>query len=329
MPSRKGFSSSPTVSTVADKCSSSCHSAAGGNTRRTPHNQLPGISQHKRWNTPLPNGTYDITVTLYADEAETTPIWKSTYNTSVHNGIFNLYLGSGDTPLPSSQQMNRPLWVGTSVNGSNQMLPLTPLTSSPYALNLPDKAVTTGKLADGSVTAEKMGTPYVAGIALNGKTITADGTVLNIEVGDGIALTFDEETRTLKLSKAAPTLQGEGEKEKQEMELEQHAGLPIKITFRVGRYRIELNPVKETGAQADSTVDFSCASVTATISSGQSYDGSAHGECKFITTSLIGANNIFDVYITENWITPQGQLSCRSVDAAFTFKVTGRLQDRP
>lgn len=161
---------------------------------------------------PLPTGTYDIIVTLYADEAGTQPLWQSTYNTSVHNGIFSLYLGSGNTPLPPAQQMNRPLWIGTSVNGSPQLLPLTPLAATPYALNLPDRAITTAKLADGAVTAEKIGAPYVAGIALNGKTITGDGTVLNIEVGDGIALAYDEETKTLKLSKPIAAVQGDGEK---------------------------------------------------------------------------------------------------------------------
>lgn len=162
--------------------------------------------------TPLPDGTYDITVALFLDEAGTQPLWNATFNTDVRNGVFNILLGNDRHPLPAPLQMNRPLWVGTAVNGSPIMRPLSPLTASPYALNLPDRTVTTAKLADGAVTAEKMGTPYVAGIALNGKTITADGSVLNIEVGEGIALTYDEETRTLKLSKSAAAVQGDEEK---------------------------------------------------------------------------------------------------------------------
>lgn len=161
---------------------------------------------------PLPDGTYDITVSLFLDEAGTQPLWNTTFNTDVRNGLFNILLGNDRHPLPAPLQMNRPLWVGTAVNGSPIMRPLSPLTASPYALNLPDRTVTTAKLADGAVTAEKMGTPYVAGIALNGKTITADGSVLNIEVGEGIALTYDEETRTLKLSKTAAAVQGDEEK---------------------------------------------------------------------------------------------------------------------
>ncbi len=162
--------------------------------------------------TPLPDGPYDIAVSLFLDEDGTQPLWNATFNTDVRNGVFNILLGNDRHPLPAPLQMNRPLWVGTAVNGSPLMRPLSPLTASPYALNLPDRTVTTAKLDDGAVTAEKMGTPYVAGIALNGKTITADGSVLNIEVGEGIALTYDEETRTLKLSKAAAAVQGDKEK---------------------------------------------------------------------------------------------------------------------
>lgn len=162
--------------------------------------------------TPLPDGPYDIAVSLFLDEAGTQPLWNATFNTDVRNGVFNILLGNDRHPLPAPLQMNRPLWAGTAVNGSPIMRPLSPLTASPYALNLPDRTVTTAKLADGAVTAEKMGTPYVAGIALNGKTITADGSVLNIEVGEGIALTYDEETRTLKLSKSAAAVQGDEEK---------------------------------------------------------------------------------------------------------------------
>lgn len=161
---------------------------------------------------PLPDGTYDITVALYADESGTQPLWRNMYRTAVLNGIFNLNLGSDGLPLPDPAELNRPLWIGTSVNDGNLMLPLTPLTSSPYALNLPDNAVTTNKLADGAVTSEKMGTPYVAGIALNGQSITGAGTVLNIEVGDGIAMAYDEKTKTLRLSKPVVEMRGDGEK---------------------------------------------------------------------------------------------------------------------
>lgn len=162
--------------------------------------------------TPLPDGPYDIAVSLFLDEDGTQPLWNAIFNTDVRNGVFNILLGNDRHPLPAPLQMNRPLWVGTAVNGSPLMRPLSPLTASPYALNLPDRTVTTAKLDDGAVTAEKMGTPYVAGIALNGKTITADGSVLNIAVGEGIALTYDEETRTLKLSKTEIEARGDGEK---------------------------------------------------------------------------------------------------------------------
>ncbi len=145
----------------------------------------------------VPDGTYEITVGLYADALGQEQVWHDTYQAPVHNGVFNLYLGNGATPLPSSTEMNRPLWVGTSINGSEKMLPLTPLTASPYALNLPDHAITTGKLADGAVTAEKVDMDYVSGISVNGQKISGKGTVLDIRSSDDIGIEYDEVSKSL------------------------------------------------------------------------------------------------------------------------------------
>ena len=160
---------------------------------------------------PLPDGTYDITVSLFASEDGSNPIWQHTYTTGVVNGIFNLYLGSGNAPLPKSQDMNRPLWVGTSVNGSDFMKPLTPLTSSPYALNLPDQAVTTSKLADDAVTAEKVDMPYLAGLRINGQDIIGKGAMVNIQSGKDIDIRYDEvsESVVIESKSATGTLGGE------------------------------------------------------------------------------------------------------------------------
>ena len=153
----------------------------------------------------LPDGTYEITVALYADALGQEQVWHDTYQAPVHNGVFNLYLGNGATPLPSSTEMNRPLWVGTSINGSEKMLPLTPLTASPYALNLPDHTITTGKLADGAVTAEKVDMDYISGVTVNGEKITGAGTVLDIRSSDDIAIEYDEVNKSLNISRPHQT----------------------------------------------------------------------------------------------------------------------------
>lgn len=162
--------------------------------------------------TVLPNGVYDITVTLYTNEAGTDAIWEQTYQTSVVNGVFNLYLGSGNAPLPGPQQMNRPLWVGTSVNGTDIMRPLTPLTSSPYALNLPDNAITTNKLADDAVTAEKVDMPYVAGLRINGQDLSSKGAMLNIQSGKDIDIRYDEVSESVVIESKSATGTVDGEK---------------------------------------------------------------------------------------------------------------------
>jgi hypothetical protein len=161
--------------------------------------------------TPLPNGVYDITVTLYADETGANGIWQGTYHADVLNGVFNIHLGSGNAPLPEPAQMNRPLWVGTSINGSGLMTPLTPLTSSPYALNLPDQAVTTTKLADGAVTAEKVDMDYISELQIDGQKVSAKGTVLNLVSTPNVPLNYDEMTRSITVGRL-PVQTGDKEK---------------------------------------------------------------------------------------------------------------------
>ncbi len=164
--------------------------------------------------TAMPNGVYDITVMLFTNEAGTDAIWQQTYQTSVVNGVFNLYLGSGNVPLPGSQAMNRPLWIGTSVNGTDMMKPFTPLTSSPYALNLPDNAVTTNKLADNAVTADKVGMDYIAGLEIDGQQVSGNGAMLKLKSSDKIAVTYDEVTQTVMIDEAVHSSSNTGDKDK-------------------------------------------------------------------------------------------------------------------
>lgn len=162
--------------------------------------------------TPVHDGEYRITLALYADPAGTIKVWEDTYATPIIDGIFNVYLGSGNMLLPDPGTMNRPLWVGTRIDDTDEMRPLTPLSASPYALNVPDRTITTGKLADGAVTAEKVDMDYIAGIAVNGQPVAAKGSLLNIEGSGDIALTYNDETNTIRLSKPTPATRGDGEK---------------------------------------------------------------------------------------------------------------------
>ncbi len=145
------------------------------------------------------DGTYQITVRLYSDPNGNTVVWEDTYTAPVSGGIFNLYLGDGNAPLPGSETMNTRLWVGTSVNGDAEMRPLTPLSSSPYALNVPDAAITTAKLADNAITANKVDMDYVSEIRVNGEKVSGKGTTLNIESSDDFEVKYDQTSQSLKI----------------------------------------------------------------------------------------------------------------------------------
>jgi len=93
------------------------------------------------------NGTHTISATIFTNPDGAHSIWQGTYNANITNGIFDITLGSGNYPLPEVTSMNRPLWVGISIDGGEIMKPLTQLSAAPYALNIPDQSVTLSKLA--------------------------------------------------------------------------------------------------------------------------------------------------------------------------------------
>lgn len=134
--------------------------------------------------TALPNGEHTFTVRLYGDEQGTTVLWQGEYRTTVTDGLFNLQLGSGGQDLPA---VHSGLWIGIQIDGGSELKPYTSITSAPYALNV----------ANGSITAEKMNTDYVASIKINGKKIGGKATELNIIGGGGVSLLYDEKKQAL------------------------------------------------------------------------------------------------------------------------------------
>ena len=92
-------------------------------------------------------GVHPITIRLYSDPEGKHKLWEDTYATEVKDGIFSVLLGS-QTALPSTERLNKPIWLGVSVAGTDELRPLTQFTTAPYALNVPDKSITMGKLSD-------------------------------------------------------------------------------------------------------------------------------------------------------------------------------------
>ncbi len=131
---------------------------------------------------------YPIAVTLWTDSAGGTALWRDVFETPVKNGIFNIALGSQKL-LPAPAAMDRALWFGVSFNGGVEAR--TPVGSVPTAINVADSSITTAKLADRSVTWNKMGAEYIPYIRVNGAKVSTGQNPINFTGGNGLRVDFD------------------------------------------------------------------------------------------------------------------------------------------
>jgi hypothetical protein len=137
------------------------------------------------------NGAQPMTIRLYSDTAGQNLVWEDNFTPNIQNGLFNVMLGS-QKPLPTGAQMSTPLWVAVKLGAAEEMKPYAALSSSPYALTV----------ADGAITADKMGTDYVGSIYVNGTKISSKGTGINLQAGSGLALSYDPISSSIWLSAA-------------------------------------------------------------------------------------------------------------------------------
>jgi hypothetical protein len=127
------------------------------------------------------DGDYDFVATLYSDANGSAALWHDSYHTRVTKGVFNIAIGSGPAPLPSSQVLDKPLYLGITINGASEMRPLRQLSVTAFALNV----------ADSAITAQKMATDYVSSVQINGQQITSRGGSVNFMPGAGIEMRYD------------------------------------------------------------------------------------------------------------------------------------------
>jgi len=125
-------------------------------------------------------GTHHITASIYSDAYGSNSLWQGSYDAEIKDGIFALQLGSGKTKLPQSGLLDRPLWIGIKVDGSEEMRPLTQLTAVPYALNVPDQSITLAKLAPEVI----LGTGKIPTPQLDPNDWTRNGNAYNAAAGD-------------------------------------------------------------------------------------------------------------------------------------------------
>ncbi|HEY3296828.1 MAG TPA: hypothetical protein VGL38_15460 [bacterium] len=82
----------------------------------------------------VPDGNYDLTLSLYDTLSGGTALWTEAQLTAVSHGIFNVVLGS---VVPITKAFDKPLFLGVAVAGGAELSPRTLLTASPYSLNAP------------------------------------------------------------------------------------------------------------------------------------------------------------------------------------------------
>lgn len=123
---------------------------------------------------PVPDGTYSMTFSIYGEPTGGTALWTETQDVPVAGGNFDVVLGK-ITPL-SSLQFDDPFWLGLAVGGEAEMTPRTELTGAPYshmARTVEDGGIVSQKISDGTVVR-----------SLNGRTDT-----VNIVPGENVTVT--------------------------------------------------------------------------------------------------------------------------------------------
>ena len=93
------------------------------------------------------SGAYNIGYKLYTVETGGTACWEQTaHSVTVTDGLFSDTLG---THIDITLSANEILWLAVIVNGT-ELSPRERLWAAPYALTVPNKAITSEKLADGT-----------------------------------------------------------------------------------------------------------------------------------------------------------------------------------
>ena len=100
------------------------------------------------------NGMREMTFRLYSQASGGIPLWLDVFPVPVEDGLFTVNLAV--TPELFD---GRALWLGIQVGGEAEMMPRQLLQPAPYALHA-------ASIADGAVTANKIGEPCVDGQVL-------------------------------------------------------------------------------------------------------------------------------------------------------------------
>jgi hypothetical protein len=118
---------------------------------------------------PIEDSVLSMTFHLYDTETGGTSLWSEVQSVDITDGIFSVILGAS-TPL--DLDFSTQYWLGVTVGSDSEMTPRRELTGTVYSFrskiaeSVIDDAVGTSGLADGAVTAAKIGISCTSGQVL-------------------------------------------------------------------------------------------------------------------------------------------------------------------
>ena len=160
-------------------------------------------------------GTYSMTFSIYSVETGGTAIWTETQDVTVQNGIFNALLGNVN-PIPLDLFDGSDRYLGVKVGSDDEMTPRKKLVSVGYAMKAynssqfsgkdtsdfvgtdQQNSISTGMIQNNAVTAEKIHPAVISSI----DGVSNDGGNVDLEAGDNITITPDDENNKITISAA-------------------------------------------------------------------------------------------------------------------------------
>ncbi len=132
---------------------------------------------------PVADGSHTLVLRLYGSRTGKVVLYSKTDTIVTTGGMFSTLLDA----ISDSLVFDKQLYLGISVDGSTELSPRTPLTSSPYALNPAVSTITLLK-SDATINISNPSGPQpTISVATGGITSTklADAAVTNSKIADG------------------------------------------------------------------------------------------------------------------------------------------------
>lgn len=131
--------------------------------------------------TPLPDGTYTVTLSLWdvatGGSAMTDQLWTETETVTTHNGAFAALLGK--TTALTGSLFNGNLYLQIQVGSAAPLTPRQQLVSVAYAMkanSVANGSITGASIASGTITADKFAAGAISGWLLSGNAATNPAT---------------------------------------------------------------------------------------------------------------------------------------------------------